>query len=323
MSGVLRQGVLAAMLTIALAATSGAQQQTPVVSSPAAPAAESVGELQAFPTPEAAAEALTAAARRGDDKAIEAILGGPWDVLMPTMNDGYQRDRATYLAAWDKQHSVVMDPASNGTRAIVEVGSTTWTLPIPIVKDDSKWRFDPLAGFNEMVARELGRNELGAIQTLLAIGDAEREYAEMDPMKTGTPAYARRLLSSPGKHDGLYWPPAAGQPESPLGEQIAHSQPDGKFPGDHYGYNFRLLYGQGPAAPGGARHYIVNGRMIGGFGAVAWPVRYGETGIMTFIMGYDGIVYQQDLGPQTAQRAAVIVTFNPDKGWQKADLTPP
>jgi hypothetical protein len=145
----------------------------------------------------------------------------------------------------------------------------------------------------------------------------------MDPMKTGTPAYARRLLSSPGKMDGLYWPSAAGQPESPLGEQVARSQPDGKFPGDHYGYNFRLLYAQGAAAPGGARDYIVGGRMIGGFGAVAWPVRYGESGIMTFIMGPDGIVYQQDLGPQTAQLAANIVTFNPEKGWEKADMTPP
>ena len=218
---------------------------------------------------------------------------------------------------------MLIDPASNGTKAMVEVGTSAWTLPIPIVKDGNEWRFDPVAGFNEMAERELGRNELGAIQTLLAIGDAEREYAELDPMKTGNPVYARRLLSSLGKKDGLYWPSAPGQPQSPLGEEVAYSQPDGKFPGGYYGYNFRLLYGQGSAAAGGARDYIVNGRMIGGFGAIAWPARYGESGIMTFIMGYDGIVYQQDLGPQTAQRAAGIVTFNPDKGWQKADLTPP
>ena len=282
-----------------------------------------VGKLEAFPSPEVAADALTAATRRGDDKAIEALLGAPWDVLMPTMDGGFQRDRAAYLAAWDRQHRILIDPASNGTKAVVEVGTTAWTLPIPIVKDGIEWRFDPVAGFNEMAERELGRNELGAIQTLLAIGDAEREYAEMDPMKTGNPVYARRLLSSPGRKDGLYWPSAPGQPQSPLGEAVAYSQPDGKFPGGYYGYNFRLLYGQGPAAAGGARDYILNGRMIGGFGAVAWPARYGETGIMTFIMGHDGIVYQQDLGPETAQRAAGIVTFNPDKGWQKADLTPP
>jgi hypothetical protein len=318
-----KSALLAAALTLALTTASSAQPAASVTPNSAAAATDAVGKLQAFPTPEAAADALTGAARRDDDKEIEAILGGPWDVLLPTMNDGYRRDRATYLAAWDKQHRIIIDPASNGTKAIVEVGDTTWTLPIPIVKDGNDWRFDPLAGFDEMVDRELGRNEFGAIQTLLAIGDAEREYAELDPMKTGSPVYARRLLSSPGRKDGLYWPSAPGQPESPLGAEVAHSQPDGKFPGDHYGYNFRLLYGQGPAAPGGARDYIVKDRMIGGYGAVAWPVRYGETGIMTFITGHDGIVYQQDLGPQTAERAAAIVTFNPDKGWQKADLTPP
>ena len=325
MSKMFKPGLLAALLMTTWAASSDAQQ--PRTAAPTAPAATSsaapVDKLQAFPSPEAAADALTAAIRRGDDKAIEAMLGVPSDALMPTRSDRFQRDRTAYLAAWDSQHRIIIDPASNGTKAMVEVGTTTWTLPIPIVKDGNEWRFDPVAGLNEMAKRELGRNELGAIQTLLAIGDAEREYAEMDPMKTGHPVYARRLLSSPGKKDGLYWASAPGQQQSPLGEQVAHSQPDGKSPGDHYGYNFRLLYGQGPAAAGGARDYIVDGHMIGGFGAIAWPARYGETGIMTFIMGYDGIVYQQDLGPQTAQRAASIVTFNPDKGWQKADLTPP
>ena len=142
-------------------------------------------------------------------------------------------------------------------------------------------------------------------------------------MKTGSPAYARRLLSSPGKKDGLYWPPSRASRRARSGAQVANSQADGKSPGGHYGYNFRLLYGQGSAAPGGARDYIVNGRMIGGFGAIAWPVRYGETGIMTFIVESGGIVYQQDLGPKTAQKAGGIIAFNPDKGWEKADMTPP
>jgi hypothetical protein len=254
---------------------------------------------------------------------MEAILGQPWRALMPLRGDSFKRDLAAYLAAWDKRHSVTLDPKSNGARAIVEVGTTGWTLPIPIVKSGSDWRFDPVAGASEVAARRLGRNELGAIQTLLAIGDAERDYAAMDPMGTGATAYARRLLSSPGSKDGLYWPSAPGQPASPLGAHVAHSQVDGAVPGDQYGYNFRLLYGQGPAAPGGARDYIVKGRMIGGFGAIAWPARYGESGIMTFIMNHDGVVYEQDLGPETAQRAASIVVFNPDSGWKKADLTPP
>jgi hypothetical protein len=311
MSSKIRHGLLAAFAIVTLAVGASAQQ------------APSIGKQQFFATPDAAADALNDAAKRGDGKALEAILGAPWSALTPLQSDGFKRDLAAYFSQWDKQHKVTIDPASNGAKAIVEVGMTGWTLPMPIIKDGTEWRFDSIAGFDEMAARELGRNEFGAIQTLLAIGDAERDYAILDPMKTGGTAYARRLLSSPGKKDGLYWPTAPGQPQSPLGAQVANSQPDGKFPGDHYGYNFRLLYGQGSAAPGGARDYIIKGRMIGGFGAVAWPVRYGETGIMTFIMGADGIVYQQDLGPNTAQKAGGIIAFNPDKGWEKADMTPP
>jgi hypothetical protein len=142
-------------------------------------------------------------------------------------------------------------------------------------------------------------------------------------MKTGWPQYARRLLSSPGKKDGLCWPAAAGEPPSPLGEAVADSQFDGDAPGGHYGYNFRLLYAQGPAAEGGAHDYLVNGRLIGGFAAIASPLIYGETGVMTFIVNYRGVVYQQDLGPQTAERAGAMAAFNPDKGWEKADMTPP
>lgn len=311
MSGMVRRGLRAAFAMVMLAVGAMAQQPPPI------------GKQQSFATPEAAADALNDAARRGDSKALEAILGAPWDALTPLQSNGFKRDLAAYFSEWNKQHKVTIDPTSNGAKAIVEVGTTGWTLPMPIVKDGAAWRFDSIAGFDEMIARELGRNEFGAIQTLLAIGDAERDYAVLDPMKTGNTAYARRLLSSAGKKDGLYWPTAPGEPKSPLGAQVALSQPDGRFPGDHYGYNFRLLYAQGAAAPGGARDYIIRGRMIGGFGAIAWPVRYGETGIMTFIMGPDGIVYQRDLGPNTAQVAASIVAFNPEKGWEKADLTPP
>jgi hypothetical protein len=309
MSAMMRRGLLAA-LVMAGSAVGALAQHT-------------VGALRGFPTPEAAADALTDAARRGDDKAMEAILGRWWHALMPLGGASFKRDLSAYLAAWDKRHRVTIDPRSDGARAIVEVGTTGWTLPIPIVKDGSDWRFDAGAGAKEVAARRLGRNEFGAIQTLLAIGDAQRDYAVMDPMKTGATAYARRLLSSPGRKDGLYWPSVPGQPASPLGAHVAQSQVDGKVPGDQYGYNFRLLYGQGPAAPGGARDYIVNGRMIGGFGAIAWPAQYGESGIMTFIMNHAGVVYEQDLGPSTAQRAASIVAFNPDAGWRKADLTPP
>jgi hypothetical protein len=300
----LRRGLLGGLMVAGLAAGAAAQQPA---------------KLQGFPTPDAAATALTEAVRRTDGKALAAMLGDRWRDFVPTDDSDFGLERTRYLTAWDDSHRMTVD----GNKATVEVGKTGWTLPIPIVKDGAEWRFDVVAGTNEIVARQIGRNELGAVQTLRAIGDAEQEYAALDPMKTGSPVYARRLKSLPGKKDGLYWPSAAGEPESPLGEQVANSQPDGSAPGSHYGYNFRLLYGQGAAAPGGAHDFIVNGRMIGGFAAIAWPVGYGETGIMTFIMGYKGDVYQQDLGPQTAQRAATITSFNPEKGWDKADMTPP
>jgi len=284
-------------------------------------AAQQAPKLQGFPSADAAAAALTAALRADDDNALAAMLGEWWRVFVPTRDREFGRDRATYLAAWDESHRVMPDPAT-ANKAIVEVGSTGWTLPLPIVKDGTEWRFDSDAGIDEIVAREIGRDELGAIQTLLAIVDAQRDYAAMDPMKIGSPVYARRLLSLPGKKDGLYWPAAAGEPESPLGRQVAESQPDGAAPGGHYDYNFRLLYAQGPAAPGGAHDYLAHGRMLS-FAAIAWPAYYGETGIMTFMVGHDGIVYQRDLGPETRLLAPAITAFNPDKDWAKADTTPP
>ncbi len=230
--------------------------------------------------------------------------------------------REKYLAAWQARHQVVV---SDNARATVEVGTTGWTLPIPIVRDGSEWRFDIVAGRKEMQAREIGRNELSVIQSLLAIVDAQRDYAALDPMKTGSPVYARRLLSSPGRKDGLYWETSPGQPESPLGPAVATAQmhrQGGQGEG-YYGYRFRLLYAQGPSAPGGAYDYLVNGRMIGGFGVIAWPVRYDVTGVMTFIVSQNGDVYERDLGPDTAERAGAINTFDPDKYWDKADMTPP
>ncbi|MDP2374105.1 DUF2950 domain-containing protein [Reyranella sp.] len=304
MSGsLLRRGLLALALIAGLAAPAAAQPK-----------------LQGFPTADAAAAALIEAVRAKNTKAMAAMLGAGWADFMPADAGERDRRRAAFLAAWDESHKVTV---SDGTKASIEAGKSGWTLPIPIVKDGAEWRFDVEAGRQEMRARLIGRDELAVIQTMLAIVDAQRDYAALDPMKTGAPAYARRLLSSPGKKDGLYWETAAGQPPSPLGPAVAKAQAGSSTPDGHYGYNFRLLYAQGPAAPGGARDYIVNGRMIGGFGAIAWPLRYGETGVMTFIVSQGGDVYQRDLGPETAQRAAAIVTFNPDKDWTKADMTPP
>jgi len=299
----LRRGLLALILLAGFAVTAVAQPK-----------------LQGFPTADAAAAAFTDAVRARDVKAIAAMLGTGWADFVPADAGERDRRRSEYLAAWDESHKVTV---SDGTKAVVEAGKSGWTMPIPIVKSGAEWHFDLDAGRAEMRARLIGRDELAVIQTMLAIVDAQRDYAALDPMNAGAPAYARRLLSSPGKKDGLYWETPAGQPPSPLGPAVAKAQAGSSTPDGHYGYNFRLLYAQGPAAPGGARDYIINGRMIGGFAAVAWPVRYGETGVMTFIVSQSGDVYQRDLGPETAQRAAAMVTFNPDKDWTKADMTPP
>ena len=281
--------------------------------------AQQAAKLQGFPTAEAAANAFTDAVRKGDQKALGALLGPQWGEFVPTTTEQRQERRKAYLAAWDESHEVKV----SGDKATIMAGKAGWTLPIPLVKDGAEWRFDPVAGWREMRLRQIGHDEAAVVQTMLAIVDAQRDYAAMDPMKTGSPVYARRLLSSPGRKDGLYWETKPGEPQSPLGPAVARAQLDGNAPDGHYGYYFRLLYGQGPAAPGGARDYIVNGRMIGGFGAIAWPVRYGVTGVMTFMVDYKGEVYQQDLGPETAQKAGMINIFNPDKGWVKADMTPP
>lgn len=281
--------------------------------------AQQAARLQGFATAEAAANAFTDAVRKGDQKTLGALLGPQWGEFVPTTSAQREERRKAYLAAWDENHEVKV----SGDKATIVAGKAGWTLPIPIVKDGAEWRFDPVAGWREMRLRQIGHDEAAVVQTMLAIVDAQRDYASMDPMKTGSPVYARRLLSSPGRKDGLYWESKPGEPQSPLGPAVARAQADGSAPDGHYGYFFRLLYGQGPAASGGARDYIVNGRMIGGFGAIAWPVRYGVTGVMTFIVDYKGEVYQQDLGPETAQKAGMINIFNPDKGWVKADMTPP
>jgi hypothetical protein len=317
MSGAMfRRGLAAAALVVAFAAGAVAQQPTPQPAQQSATTAK----LQGFPTADAAADALTKAVRDNDQKAMTALWGADWRDFVPGTDNDMQQRRGAYLAAWDESHRLVM---SGDAKAVIEVGKNGWTMPVPLVKDGSDWRFDFNAGLKEMALRRIGHDEAAVVQTLLAIVDAQSDYAAMDPTNAGAGAYARRLLSSPGKKDGLYWDAKAGEPQSPLGPAVAKAQADGQSPDGHYGYYFRLLYSQGAAAPGGVRNYVVNGRMIGGFGVIAWPVRYGITGVMTFMVDQDGVVYQQDLGPETAQKAGVIASFDPDKGWVKADMTPP
>jgi len=309
-----------ALVLVGVLASPAAAQAPQAAPAPQAKQAAQPPKQRLFPTAEAAADTLTEALRKDDDNAIAAILGSGWRDFVPGTRDDEDKSRETYLKAWDENHKLVADGDS---KRLVEVGTTGFRMPIPIVKEAEGWRFDVDAGYDEMIARQIGRNELTVVQTLLAVVDAQFDYASADPMKTGTTAYARRLLSSPGKKDGLYWEARPGEPESPLGPLVAKAQPDDREGQGYHGYRYRLLYGQGSNAPGGAYSYLVNGRMIGGFGVIAWPVTYGETGVMTFIVNQNGDVYERDLGPETAQRAGNIALFDPDKDWEKADTTPP
>jgi hypothetical protein len=319
MRSLLRCAFLALAYTAGLAA--GALAQTPAASPTPTVTTVPSGKQRTFASPEAAADALTEAIRKDDDKAVSAMLGGGWRDFVPGTRQDEDNTRAKFLTAWDEAHRI---EKQGDDKAVVEVGKTGFVMPIPIVKDGAAWRFDVEAGRKEIEAREIGRNELTTVQTLLAIVDAEHDYAALDPMKSGTTAYARRLLSSPGKKDGLYWEAKPGEPESPLGPLVAKAQPGAGERDGYFGYHYRMLYRQGSAAqPDGAHDYVVKGHMIAGFGVIAWPVKYGETGVMTFIVNQQGDVYEQDLGPETSAKAAAITAFNPDKDWQKSDTTPP
>ncbi len=278
----------------------------------AAPAA--LAQQKVFPSPEAAMNAFGEAVATSDEDAMKALLGADYRALIPPVGTEI---RYRFLAAWAKSHAIKPD---GDAKAHVAVGGDGWTLPIPIVKTAQGWRFDTRAGAEEMRLRRIGRNELAAMQVVLAIFDAEKEYARLNPVGDGVLQYAARLASSPGKRDGLYWPTKAGEPQSPLGELVAEVRAaSGGAGAGYHGYRFKILTGQGKNAPGGAFDYIARGRMIGGFGVVAWPVRYGDTGVMTFIVNHDGVVYQKDLGRDTAARAGAMTRFDPDSTWQKAE----
>jgi hypothetical protein len=318
---VLRRGLLLAALAVGLAAApvALALAQAPVADPPKVEAPK----LKSFPNAEAAADAMVDAIRNNDDAAMAAMLGDNWRELVPANGEDDEQLREKFLAGWAASHKIMV---AEDNKATVQVGTTGWVMPVPIVKQDDGWRFDIEAGRKEILARRIGHDEIGAIQTLLAIVDGQREYAALDPMKNGVPTYARRLMSTAGKKDGLYWETAPGEPESPLGPLVARAQAEHQVKGEHtgyYGYHYRLLYRQGAAALHGTRDYVVKGKMIGGFGVLAWPVTYGETGVMTFIVNQRGEVLEQDLGPNTNKVAGEIASFNPDKSWEKADMTPP
>ena len=271
-----------------------------------------------------AVNALIDAVRSFDRKALGDILGPQGRTLVGSGDDVADRNAAQrFVAEYDKAHRL----EGGGGQVILYVGPDDFPFPIPLVPDGPNWRWDIDAGREEILKRRIGRNELSTIQVCLAYVDAQREYYSQSHKRDGVREYAQRIASSPGKRDGLYWPTKSDEPPSPLGPLVTRAQAAGYARGSgaasgrvpFHGYFYRILLRQGPGAPDGAYDYVVGGYMIGGFGLLAFPAVYGSSGVMTFIVNHDGVVYQKDLGPATARAAVAIQSFDPDTTWKRVD----
>jgi hypothetical protein len=275
-----------------------------------------------FDTPQLAVDALVKAAEAADFAAIKELLGPEDSDLVSTGDPVQDKNYLTSFAAKAREKQAIAVDPQNSSRAILTVGAAGWPLPIPIVKRKGKWYFDSKAGRQEILYRRIGANELDAIQACRRFVEAQKEYASTVHDSSGTPQYAQKIISSPGQRDGLYWQNADGTPGGPLSEGVAKAIAEGYSPSvrsGHHGYYFKVLKGQGSAAPRGEIDFVIKGMMIGGFALIAVPVEYGVTGVKTFMVSHDGIVYQKDLGPDSLNIAKGIERYNPDKTWQKTD----
>jgi hypothetical protein len=276
---------------------------------------------QGFATPEAAVNALETAARNRDTNVLRAIFGPAGrDLVSPDAVQATQ-EFEVFVNRLSEKTELVRQTES---RCALQVGADAWPFPIPLVKADGQWRFDTEAGRQEVLNRRVGRNELGAIAVCQAYVEAQREYAAKDRDGDEVLEYAQRLRSTPGEHDGLYWPLRAGDEQSPLGPLIAAARVEGyrrharimtDEPSPYHGYYFKILTKQGKHAPGGKYDYITNGHMIGGFALVAWTAEWGNSGVMTFMVNQQGKVFEQNLGPKTAVLAKAMTRYEPDSGW--------
>ena len=269
-----------------------------------------------FDSPAAAAKALVAAAKTGNREEVLKILGTDSTDVISSGDEVADRNASEiFVEAFEEKNS--LEPEGDETTILV-VGDDDWPFPIPLVKNEGKWEFDTDAGLEEILLRRIGRNELSAMQASLAYVVAQNEYAALDVDGRSPAPYAQRFLSSPGEKDGLYWQSDDG--ESPLGALFAEASDEGyEFTGEpkpYHGYYYRILTRQGEEAKGGAFDYVVDGRMIGGFGLVAHPAEYGNSGIMTFMVNHDGVLFEKDLGPDTAEVVAEIEDFGPDSTWK-------
>jgi hypothetical protein len=277
-------------------------------------------EQKTFATPDEAVDALLAALKADDDAALVAIFGDKHKTLIVTPDRAASSANRAKAASAIQAYRLLEEQSKD--RRVLLIGYQAWPLPIPLVRVGERWRFATEEGEDEIVNRRIGANERSAIKVLRAYLDAQKDYAASDRKGDGVLQYAQRLGSTPGKHDGLYWPAdaAKGEEASPFGPLVAESAAylEGHKRGDPYrGYHFRILTRQGKSAPGGAYSYVINGRMIAGFAMVAYPAQYGESGVMTFIVSHNGKVFEKDLGKNTVETGAKMTTFDPGAGWKE------
>jgi hypothetical protein len=279
------------------------------------PASAAETRQKTFASPEEAVKALVAAA--GDPKAVLNVLGPEAKALINSGDATADKEaRERFLKAYKEANKLMK---SGDDMTLLVVGRDEWIFPIPIVKEAAGWRFDTKEGREEILNRRIGRNELSAIKAVQAYVDAQREYYVRNPQNDKLLHYSQKFVSAQGKRDGLYYATKTGEKPSPLGPLFASAKVAGYSKGDdaYHGYHYRILRGQGASAPGGAYAYVAQGRMIGGFALVAWPASYGNSGVMTFLVNHEGVVYEKDLGPDTATAVKKITRFNPDKGWKR------
>jgi hypothetical protein len=279
---------------------------------------------QSFSTPEEAAGALAVAVKSGAQMNILKVLGFRGADIVSSGDDVADAEaRQRFTAAYDAKHSIKLEGDKKG---VIILGADDFPFPIPLTREKRGWEFDTAAGRLEILYRRIGRNELDAMQTCLAYVDAQNEYAEKNRTGEGVGIYARRIVSTSGKKDGLYWPSSDGD-QSPLGELAAQASAEGykvgSGPVPYHGYYYRILTQQGPNAVGGTLNYVVKGKMIGGFALVAYPAEYGNSGVMTFLVNHTGPVYQKDLGNNTLRLVTQMIWFNPDQTWKKVEMKTP
>jgi hypothetical protein len=292
-----------------------------------APVAQAATAAQkSFASPETGITALVEAVKANDQPMLRGILGPHGKKLISsgdTVAD--QQSREAFIKAYNEANKLVFE---GETQAVLVIGQDEWPMPIPLVKSPAGWRFNSPQGEKEILTRRIGRNELAAIQVCLAIVDAAQEYATLDVDGDRIPEYAPQFVSTPGKHDGLYWQTKENEPPSPLGPLLAAATREGytdsvsKPLAPYHGYFYRILTKQGNDAPGGAHDYLIRGHMIGGFAVIAYPARYGVSGIMSFLVNQDGVVYEQNLGKNTTAIASKMTTFNPDASWRQLASSP-